>query len=233
MNSNRTRPSRPSSTVRPLKNTARPAVATVTATASATPVRARRGARQLLAEAAGHQQRVVDAQAEAQQRGEVEHEDAHRRHATRRRRSPASATSTAAPPTASGTPAATSAAEHEQQREGRERQRDELAAPEVALGHGLDVAVERGAAGDADARARAPRARAASTGGIASGRVVGRQVQEHDVVGGVAVGADLARARGRGDRTRVTCGRGRHVLRSPRRRRRAMRACRRCSVSEV
>ncbi len=36
MNSNRTRPSSPRSTVRPEKNTARPAVATVTRTASAT-----------------------------------------------------------------------------------------------------------------------------------------------------------------------------------------------------
>ena len=37
-------------------------------------------ARQLLAEAARHQERVVHAQAEAQQRGQVEHEDAHRDH---------------------------------------------------------------------------------------------------------------------------------------------------------
>jgi hypothetical protein len=36
MNSNSTRPSRPRSTVRPEKNTARPAVSTVTRTASAT-----------------------------------------------------------------------------------------------------------------------------------------------------------------------------------------------------
>ena len=36
MNSNRTRPSSPRSTVRPLKKTARPAVATVTRTASPT-----------------------------------------------------------------------------------------------------------------------------------------------------------------------------------------------------
>ena len=65
MNSNRTSPSRPSSTVSPLKKTARPAVATVTRTASATAVRAVRPERELLAEPARHQQRVVDARARA------------------------------------------------------------------------------------------------------------------------------------------------------------------------
>ena len=39
------------------------------------------------------------------------------------------------------------AAEHEQQRDGGERQGDELAALQVRLGNLLDVAVERGAAG--------------------------------------------------------------------------------------
>ena len=41
-------------------------------------------------------------------------------------------------------------AEHEQQRERRERQRDQLAPLEVRLGHLLDVAVERRAAGQPD-----------------------------------------------------------------------------------
>ena len=43
------------------------------------------------------------------------------------------------------------AAEDEQQGERGERQRDELRAAEVALGHRLDVAVERRAAADPDA----------------------------------------------------------------------------------
>ena len=85
MRSNRARPARPTRTVTPLKNTARPAVATVAATASSTaslvagPLRVdRRPPRELLPEPARHQQRVVDAQPEAQQGRQVEHEDAHR-----------------------------------------------------------------------------------------------------------------------------------------------------------
>ena len=91
MKSNSTSPLRPSITVRPLNDTARPAVATVAATAAETtawsippsavrppPMRA-----ELLPEPADHQQRVVHAQPEAQERGEVEHEDAHGRDAPR------------------------------------------------------------------------------------------------------------------------------------------------------
>ena len=75
---------------------------------------------------------------------------------------------------------------------------------EVALGHGLDVAVERGPPpiwtrepGDLVERGLDGRDRV--------GRVVRREVEEHDVVGGVAVRADLAGA-STCDRTRVTCG---------------------------
>ena len=85
MNSNRTRPSSPSRTVSPLKNTARPAVATVTRTLGDA-LRAGRPACQLLAEPARQQQRVVDAETEPQQGREVEHEDAHRRQRGRPRR---------------------------------------------------------------------------------------------------------------------------------------------------
>ncbi len=209
MNSNRTRPSRPSSTVRPEKNTARPAVATVTRTASADAILLPGPMGQLLAEPAGHQQRVVHAQPEAEQRGQVDHEDAHRgqrghdedprqrdehggaahrqRHARRHR-----------------------AAEDDQQRERRQRQRDQLGAPQVRLGHGLDVAVERGAAADPD---RQPRdlVQGRLHGRDRRRRVVRGQVEEHDVVGGVPVGGHLPRR----EDVRQDAGdvrRGRHVL---------------------
>ena len=104
----------------------------------------------------------------------------------------ASATTTAVPPTTSGTPAATARPEDDQQREGGQRQRDELAAPQVRLRHGLDVAVERRAAGQLDRQAgRLVEPLAQDRQGV--GRVVRRQVEEDDVVGGVPVGRDLPR----------------------------------------
>ena len=175
MNSNRTSPSSPSSTVRPLKKTARPAVATVARTASATRSGPIRPERQLLAEPAGHQQRVVHAEPEPEQGREVEHEDAHRgqrrddedrrqrhdhrraadheRHAGRDHR-----------------------AEHQQQGQRRQRERDDLASPQVRLGHGLDVAVERRATGQLHRQGRTPAggARAGSAGRRASRRPAGR-----------------------------------------------------------
>ena len=113
---------------------------------------------ELLAEAARHEQRVVDAEAEAEERGQVEHEDAHRRHRGEAEDARPGRRRTAVPPTTSGTPAATTRAEHEQQREGGQRQRDELAAPQVGLGHRLDVAVERRPAGQQRTAPRAPAA---------------------------------------------------------------------------
>ena len=89
---------------------------------------------------------------------------------------PARATITAAPPTTSGTPAATTEPNTTMQRQRRQRQRDELAPPEVGLGHGLDVAVEGRAAGQLDRRARARRgaARAGSAAHRANRRAAGR-----------------------------------------------------------
>ncbi len=110
-------------------------------------------AKQLFAEAAGHEQRVVDPQAEPEQRRQVEDEDAHRRH---RRQ---------AEDGGQGDDDRRSAdderhagrhdrAEDEQERERRDRQRDQLGTLEVALGDGLDVAVEDGAAGQERSHAR-------------------------------------------------------------------------------
>ena len=83
-------------------------------------------------------------------------------------------------------------AEDEQQRERGERQRDELAPPEVRLGHLLDVAVERRAAGQPDLEAgHLPDRRADA--GQRPRRVVGGEVEQDDVVGGVPVRGDLSR----------------------------------------
>ena len=84
------------------------------------------------------------------------------------------------------------AAEDEQQRQRGERQRDELAALQVALREDLDVAVERRATGEIDRDAghrcdrvldRLERLR----------RIVWRQVQGDDLVDRSAVVADLPR----------------------------------------
>ena len=147
--------------------------------------------RQLLAEAAGHQQRVVHAQAEAQERGQVEHEDAHRDHGGHDE-DPGQRDQHRRAAHGERHARGDEAAEHEQQGEGRQRQRDQLAAPEVGLGDRLDVAVERRAAGDLDAQA-GDLAQGRLDGRDRVGRVVRRQVEEDDVVRGVAVRADLAR----------------------------------------
>ena len=62
------------------------------------------------------------------------------------RKIPASATSTDGAADRERHARRDEAPEHEQQRERGERQRDELGALQVALGHRLDVAVERGPA---------------------------------------------------------------------------------------
>ena len=83
-------------------------------------------------------------------------------------------------------------AEDEQQRDRGERQRDDLAPPQVGLRDRLDVAVERRAAGELDVEAgrlaerRAdPRQRRRESSGA--------DRQEHDVVGRVADRAETCR----------------------------------------
>ena len=166
------------------------------------PVRPVRPQRQLLAEPARHQQRVVDPEPETQQRRQVEHEDAHRhdrgddedaaqRHDDRR--------STDDQRDARGH----QRTEDEDQGERRQGQRDDLAPAQVRFGDGLDVAVEGGPAGQLDVEpGRRPQALAQDRQRI--GRIVRRQVEEDDVVGGVAVarrsGAATGGARRRGRR---------------------------------
>ena len=108
---------------------------------------------QLLAEPAGQQQGVVDAQPQAEQRGQVEHEDAQRRplgHEEEGPKGDEDGRSTDDDRNAGGD----QAAEDEQQRQRGQRQRDELASLQVVLGEHLDVAVERRAAGEVDLVAR-------------------------------------------------------------------------------
>ena len=83
--------------------------------------------------------------------------------------------------------------EDEDERQGGQRQRDDLAPTQVGLGHGLDVAVEGRAAGQLDRQpGRVVQALAQDRQRV--GRIVGRQVEEDDVVGRVPVGRDLAAA---------------------------------------
>ena len=104
---------------------------------------------------------------------------------------PASATMTAAPPTTSGTPAATSEPNTNTSAKRRQRQRHELAAAQVGFRDGLDVAVEGRATRQLDGQpGRVMDALAQDRQRLR--RIVGRQVEEHDVVGGVAVGRHLA-----------------------------------------
>ena len=193
MNSNSTSPSSPSRTVSPLKNTARPAVATVMPDGLARLAFVGVGwtLRELLAEAARQQQRVVDAEPQAEQGREVEHEDAHRRdRGDEEDRGERHEDARSADHERDA--GRHDRAEHQQQRERRERQRDDLAALEVALADCLDVAVEGRAAGQLDRQARRlAEALAEDRQGV--GRVVGRQVEQDDVVRRVAVGRDLAR----------------------------------------
>ena len=85
--------------------------------------------------------------------------------------------------------------EDEEERQRRERERDHLAPPEVGLGDLLDVAVEGRPAGQSHLELRHVHERRADAGQRERG-VVGREVQGDDVVGGVAVGRDLARREG-------------------------------------
>ena len=173
------------------------------------------GGNQLLAEAAREEQRVVAAQPEAEQRREVEHEDAHRRqrgsdddggqrddhgHAAHD----------------DGHASRNEAAEDHQQRQGRQRQGDHLAAAQVLLGHDLDVAVERGAAGDAD-RQLGLRMDCRLDRRDGRRRVVRREVQRDDLVDGRAVRADLSRRERCAEQTRRRALRaGRRQARGPR-----------------
>ncbi len=140
---------------------------------------------QLLSETARHQQRVVDPEPEAHQRGEVQDEDAHRGQArddehARERRDDGGCSH------GERQGRRHDRAEHEQQCEPCEGQRDDLAPAEVCLTDRLHIAVERRAAGEADLEPRGvveggpdPRQR--------GGRVVRREIEEDDVVGGVAI----------------------------------------------
>ncbi len=148
-----------------------------------------RADRQLLAEPAQHQERVVHAQPQPQEGGQVEHEDAHRgdageaedhaerdhhggpaddeRHARRDHR-----------------------AEDEQERDRRERQADELRPPQVRLGDLLDVAVERRSPGERDLDP-GRRSKRRLDPGQRRRRVVRRDVEQHHVVGDAPVGGHL------------------------------------------
>ena len=196
VNSNRTRPRSPSRTVSPEKKTARPAVATVTRTAAAIAVvgiARRQPATELLAESAGHQQRVVDTQAEAEECRQVEHEDAHLRQARddedrgqrHEHRRPADRERHAR---------GDHRAEDQQEGQTGEGQGDELAPPEVVLRDRLDVAVEGRPAGQLDRDRPAGQAGEPlldARQGI--GRIVGADVEQDHVVRGLPIGRDLAR----------------------------------------
>ena len=146
---------------------------------------------QLLAEATREQERVVDAKTEPEQRREVEDEDAHRceRGDDVDRREGDEDTRSAHHERDSSRD---QRAEDQQQGERRERQRDDLAPLEVSLAHLLDIAVEGRPAREFDGQTgRLVQAFAEDREGI--GRVVGRQVEQDDVVRGVAIRRDLAR----------------------------------------
>ena len=119
----------------------------------------------------------------------------------------ANARTTAAPPTISGIAAATTDPKTMSSARAAERQRDQLAAPEVRLGHRLHVAVERGAAGQAHLEpGRVVQCRAQAR--QRSRRIVGGEVEQDDVVRRVAVGRDLAGREGvRQDAADVRSGR--------------------------
>ncbi len=151
----------------------------------------RRPGRELLAEAARHQQRVVDTEAKPQERREVEDEDAHRRHA-RDAEDRGERDDDRRPADDERNAGRHDRTEHEQERNRRQRQRDDLAPLEVRLRHVLDVAVERRPAGDLDADPGRV-GEALDDAGQRGGRVVGRDREEHDVVGRAAIGGDLAR----------------------------------------
>ncbi len=159
---------------------------------------------QLFAEPAGQQQRVVHPETEAQQRREVEHEDAHRHHgpdqedARERDHDSGAADDQRHPGRDRG-------AEDDQQRDGGKRQRDHLAPSEVRFRHALDVAVERRPAGQLDRQAGCLVEPSAEDRQGLRG-VIGRQVEEDDVVGGVPVGRDLPRRQQMRDHARDVRG---------------------------
>jgi hypothetical protein len=147
--------------------------------------------RELLAEPARQEQRVVHPEAEPEERREIEHEDAHRDEG-RDHEDPGEGHEDRRPADRERDARGDEAAEHEEEGERSEGEGDELRPAQVALGHRLDVAVERGAAADPDGE----------PGHLVEGggdrrdrvrRVVGRQVEEHDVVRRVPVGAHLRR----------------------------------------
>jgi hypothetical protein len=109
--------------------------------------------RQLLPEAAGHQQRVVDAEPEPEEGCEVEDEDAHRDRARdQEHRAERDDHRRAADDQRHG--GRDRGAEDNQERDRGQWQRDELAPSQVGLGDRLDVAVEGRPAGQSDLQAR-------------------------------------------------------------------------------
>ena len=107
----------------------------------------------------------------------------------------ASETSTAAPADRERHARGDHRAEHEQQGQAGQGQRDELAPSQVVLGDGLDVAVERRPAGQLDRDRPAGQAgQPLLDAGQGVGRIVGADIEEDDVVGGLPIGRDLARS---------------------------------------
>ena len=149
-----------------------------------------RAFRQLFPETARDEQRVVDAEPEPEQRCEVEHEDAHGRELGHDEDGGQS-DEDARPADDERDAGSDERPEHDQQREGGERERDDLAALEVPLADVLHIAVEGGAARELD---RQPRrlAEPFAQDRQCVGGVVGRQVEEDDVIRGMAVRRDLA-----------------------------------------
>ena len=146
---------------------------------------------ELLSKATRHEQRVVDAQAEPKQRRQVQHEDAHRGETgdDGDRREGDDDGRAAHDQRHSG---CDDRSEDDQQGDRRQRQRDHLAPSQVGLRDRLDVAVERGAAGQLDVEAgRMGQSRGNS--GQRGRRVVGRDRHEDDVVGRPTVHRYLAR----------------------------------------
>ena len=101
---------------------------------------------QLLAEAARHEQRVVDAEPQSQQRGEIEHEHAHR-HERRDHEDRGERDEHRRPADREGDAGRHERAEHQEQGDRRERQRDHLASTQVLFRDALDIAVECRSAG--------------------------------------------------------------------------------------
>ena len=130
-------------------------------------------------------------EAQPEKRGEVEHEHAHRHH-RRDDEDPGEGHQYRGPADGERHAGRDQRAEHDHEREGGQRERDHLRALEVRLGHGLHIAVE-GRSAARPHRLSRDLVEAGHHAGDRVGRVVGREVEEHDVVGGVAVGGDLAR----------------------------------------